>query len=104
MAKGGTTNLPPCYAPSGGVAWRQCVMMARTLHRTFYDAQALRAGAIIAVLGGLRAEEVRAMGATKTEVLAWPTEDQYQRVTDRLSEAEGELHRLRWDLERLLLK
>lgn len=44
--------------PSEGVYPESCVMMARNLRRTSYDAQALRAGAIIAVPGGLCAEEV----------------------------------------------
>lgn len=34
----------------------RCEIVARFLRFTFYDAQALRAGATIAVLGGLRAE------------------------------------------------
>lgn len=59
-----TTPFVTCRRPIGGVRFRPCVITARTLRYVHQNAQALRASAVIAVLGGRCAEEVRAMSAT----------------------------------------
>ena len=72
-------------------------MMARTLSITCETAHGLRAGAIIAVLGGLRAEEVRAMSATATSVTASEFRADLQKLLERavqVAAAESELETL----------
>jgi hypothetical protein len=69
------------------------VITTRILWITSYAAQALRAGVVIAVLGGLRAEEVRAMSATisTTDPSPLPDAEQLAWVEYLLSHARGKL-------------
>lgn len=84
--------------PPTGVELAACEMVARSFRCTPYDAQALRAGATIAVLGGFCAEEVRAMSAT----MQAQREARFGDVSDddflvSLGEALGEAHeRIGW--------
>lgn len=63
-----------------------CVMMARSLCSTSYDAYGPRAGAIIAVLGGRCAERTASMADNVVEVAFAPKLSPAQRVEEALRE------------------
>jgi hypothetical protein len=60
----------------------ECEIVARSFRFRCQDARGLRAGATIAVLGGLRAERRPIVAITEQKSLSLPTETQYKAASD----------------------